>query len=210
MLQKILEYKPGAAFYMIGGLVLFIAMALFTQYKMKGRVDLAQLIDREADRKPFWDRNTSLEYVDSYPNTSLVMVRDRQTGRTGMLDLAVMLSAQVRALPCDDASGFDPEIIYPGAAGGVICFAIDKPDTGAGDLYTFAAGFTAKAKDSQVAEFYRKLFTDRGKRVTVVQDSSRGTILEAEDEHENTVARISVRGSSDTAYGVLAWTKEFH
>ncbi len=127
-----------------------------------------------------------------------------------MLDLAVMLSAQVRALPCDDASGFDPEIIYPGAAGGVICFAIDKPDTGAGDLYTFAAGFTAKAKDSQVAEFYRKLFTDRGKRVTVVQDSSRGTILEAEDEHENTVARISVRGSSDTAYGVLAWTKEFH
>src|SRR5258708_36232680 len=128
MLQKILEYKPGAAFYIIGGLVLFIAMALFTQYKMKGRVDLAQLIDREADRKPFWDRNTSLEYVDSYPNKSLVMVCDQQTAQTGMLDLSDMLIIQVRPLTHRLAFGFYPEIIYPCAAGGVICFAIDMPD----------------------------------------------------------------------------------
>jgi hypothetical protein len=208
MLLRLLEYKPGAAFYIIGGVLLLLAMALFTQYRMTGRVNLQALVDRDADRKPFWDRNPQLEFVDSYPHTSLVVVRDRATGRSGMLDLAMIVTAVVQPAPCDNSRELS-EMIYSDA-GESLCFTINKPDTGAGDPYTHGVSFSAEAKEGQVEQFYRNLFTRRGKQVSVMQNSSNGIILEAEDEHQNTVARISIRGSFDTAQGFLSWTNDFH
>ncbi len=207
-LEKLLFYKPGTAFYIISVLVIFFAMIVLTQYRMTGRVNLRGMVDQGAETKPFWERNPHLEPVDSYPHTSLVVVRDRATGRAAMLDLAVGLSAQVRMVPCESTGGFSAEVIYTGA-GESICFAIDKPDTGAGDMFTHAVSFTANAKDSQVEQFYRNLFTRRGKRITVIQNSSRAIILEAEDEKHNTVARIAIRGVFDTARGFLAWNNDF-
>jgi hypothetical protein len=186
----------------------FFGMIVFTRYRMTGHLNLKAMVDHGSETKPFRERNPHLDLVDSYPHTGLVIVRDRRTGGTAMLDLAVGLSAQVRPVSCEDSGGFRPEIIYPGA-GETICFAIDKPDTGAGVMFTYAASFSARAKDSQVEQFYRNLFASRGRRVTVVQNSSRAIILEAENESHDTVARISIRGSFDTARGFLAWTKDF-
>jgi len=208
MLQRLLEYRPGTAFYIIGGLILFVAMALFVQYRMTGRVNLQAMIDRGTEFKPFLDRNPHLEFVDSYPNTAMVVVRDRATGRTAMLDLAMIITAEVRAVPCENSREFSPKMVYTDA-GESMCFTINKPDTGAGDLYTHAVSFSAKAKESQVEQFYRDLFTSWGKRVSVMQDSSSAIILEAEDEDHNTVARISIRGSFDTVQGFLSWTNDF-
>jgi hypothetical protein len=208
MLQRLLEYKPGAASYIVGGVLLLVAMALFVQYKKTGRVNLAKMMDRGSDLQPFFDRNPHLELADSYPNTSFVVVRDPATGKTAMLDLAPILTAEVRPTTCEDTRSFSPALIYTAATGST-CFTIHKPDTGAGVLYTYGASFTANAKDSQVEQFYRDLFTKRGKKISVIQSSSEAIILEAEDEKEDTVARISIRGSFDTSQGFLAWTDEF-
>jgi hypothetical protein len=187
-------------------LVLFFGMIVITRYRMTGHVSLRAMIDRGAESQPFWERNPHLEPVDSYPHTGLVLVRDRPTGRTAMVDLAVVVSAKVSPVSCGDFGGMRPEMVYTGAEE-IVCFTIDKPDTGAGTLFTSGASFVAKAKDSQVEQFYRNLFTSHGKRVSVVQNSSSAIILEAEDEDRDTVARISIRGSFDTARGFLAWTK---
>src|SRR5579872_4256975 len=209
MLQKLLNYKPGSVFCIVCVLILFFGMVLITQYRMTGHINLRKMVDRDADLKPFWDRNPQLESIDSYPHTSLVVVRDRSTGRTAMLDLAVGLEAQVRPLSCEHASGFSEEMI-PRDAGERACWMIDKPDTGAGTSYVYAASFSTKSKDSQVEQFYRSLFTSRGKQVTVIRNSSSAIILEAENEDHDTVARISIRGSFDTSQSFLAWTKDFH
>ena len=209
MLQRLLEYRPGSAFYIIGGLLLFFAMALFVQYKKTGHANLWAMVDRGGELKPFWDRNPHLELADSYPNTSLVVVRDRATDRTAMLDLAGIATAEVHPTTCEDTRSFSPELIYT-AASQSVCFAINKPDTGAGVPYTHGASFSAQAKESQVEQFYRDLFAKKGKRVSVVKNSSWGIILEAEDEKEDTVARISIRGSFDTTQGFLSWTDGFH
>jgi|SRR5579883_1046765 len=209
MWQKLLNYKPGSAFYIGVVLVLFFGTVFTMQYRTTGHVSLRDMVDRDAELKPFWDRNPQLELVDSYPHTSLVVVRDRSTNRTAMLDLAVGLDAQVRPLPCEHASGFSADII-PRNAGERVCWIIDKPDTGAGDSFSYAASFSAKAKDSEIEQFYRNLFASRGDRVTVMQNSSRAIILEAENEDHDTVARISIRGIFDTSQGFLAWTKNFH
>jgi hypothetical protein len=207
-LERLLHYKPGAAFYIIGVTAVFFAMILITRYHATGHLNLGSMIDRGTETKPFWERNPQLELVDSYPHTGLVIVRDRATGRTAMLDLAVGLTAQLRTVSCDDSGGFRSELIYAGAEE-IVCFTIDKPDTGAGTLFTSGASFRAKDKDSQVEQFYRNLLTSHGKRITVVQSSSRAIILEAENENRDTVARISIRGEFDTARGFLAWTKDF-
>jgi hypothetical protein len=208
MLQRILEYRPGSAFYIIGGVLLLVGMALFVQYKKTGRVNLAKMIDRGSDFQPFFDQNPHLELSDSYPNTSFVVVRDRATSKTAMLDLAPILTAEVRPTTCEDTRSFSPNLIYTGATESS-CFTIHKPDTGAGVLYTYGASFAAQAKDSEVEQFYRNLFIKTGKRISVVKNSSEGIILEAEDEKENTVARVSIRGSFDSSRGFLAWTDEF-
>ncbi|HEV2988222.1 MAG TPA: hypothetical protein VG759_07265 [Candidatus Angelobacter sp.] len=207
-LERLLNYKPSAAFYIIGILAIFFAMVVITRYRATGRVNLGAMINRGTETTPFWKRNPNLELVDSYPHTSLVMVRDRATGRTAMLDLAVGLTAQLRTVSCDDSGGFRSELINAGAEE-IVCFTIDKPDTGAGTLFTSGVSFRAKDKDSQVEHFYRSLLTSQGKRVTVVQSSSQAIIMEAENENRDTVARISIRGEFDTARGFLAWTKDF-
>ena len=208
MLEKLLEYKPGAAFYIIGGVLLLVAMALFVQYKKTGRVNLWAMIDRGSDLKPFFDRNPHLELVDSYSNTAFVIVRDRATGKTAMLDLTAILEAEVRPTTCEDTRSFSPTLIYTGASEST-CFAIHKPDTGAGVNYTYGASFAVNAKDTQLERFYRSLFTKKGMHISLIENSSEAIILEAENEKEDTVARISIRGSFDTSQGFLAWTDEF-
>jgi hypothetical protein len=209
LLDRLLQYKPGSVFYIIIVLVLFFGMIVITRYRMTGHVNLRGMIDRGTESQPFWERNLHLEPVDSYPRTGLVVVRERSTGRTAMVDVAVGLNAQVLPVSCGAVARFRSEMIFSGAEE-LVCFTIDKPDTGAGTLFISAASFVAKVKDSQVEQFYRNLFTSHGKRVTVVQNSSSAIILEAEDEDRDTVARISIRGSFDTAQVFLAWTTKFH
>ena len=194
----ILDYKPGNAFYIVGGLVLFVGMVLFAQYKMNGSIDLRALVDTPAD--PFWARTPELEKVDSFPHTSLAMVRERKSGASGMLDVAVVNSSQVKVQPC----GAVP-LAYPGGTN-TLCLAIVHPDNGSGDGWTGSASFSARAKESAVVEFYRELFDSRGFNVTEIQNSSRGVILEAEDARRSTVARVAIRGSFDTVHGFIAWT----
>src|SRR5437764_9443680 len=134
LLDRLLHYKPGSAFTIISVLVLFFGMILITRYRMTGHVNLRAMIDQGTETKPFWERNPHLELVDSYPHTGLVVVRDRPTGRTAMVDLAVGLNAQVRPVSCDDSGGFRSEMIFSGAEE-IVCFTIDKPDTGAGTLF---------------------------------------------------------------------------
>jgi hypothetical protein len=208
LLDRLLHYKPGAAFTIVSVVAIFLATIFIARYRATGRIDLKGMIDQGTESKPFWEANPHLELVDSYPHTGLVVVRDRSTGRTAMLDLAIGLNAQVRAVSCGDLAGFHSEMIFSGAEE-IVCFTIDKPDTGAGTLFTSGVSFVAKVKDSQVEQFYRELFTSHGKRVSVVQNSSRATILEAEDEDRDTVARISIRGSFDSARGFVAWTRKF-
>jgi hypothetical protein len=190
ILRFLLHYKPGSAFYLIGGLVLFVSMALFTQYKMKGRIDLDALIDHSAYMKPFWERNPRLKYVDSVLRTSLLMVKDTQTGLPALLDTTVVIDAEVRPTECS-AKGALPSGMVPADATHLVCFQIIKPDTGAGTAYTGAVSFEWKGKDTQVAHFYRELFQARRSRVSAMMESSRGIILEAEDKQGNTLARIA-------------------
>jgi len=204
----ILEFKPGSAFWIVSLLLLFIGMAVFTQYQMTGKVNVSEMINRDVHRQYFWDRNPDIEYRDSFPNTSLVMVRDRQSGLTAMLDMAVVQSARIRASACTEPLPISDSERPPGATG-ILCFAIEKPDTGAGDRYIFASAWSAKGKQSQVGQFYRELFGARGLNVTRIQDSSRATILEAEDEHHDTVARVSIRASFDISQIFLAVTDGF-
>src|SRR5438045_7434374 len=128
-LERLLYYRPGSAFYIISILAIFLGMIAITRYLKTGHVNFKDMVDQGAESRPFWDRNPHLELVDSYPHTSLVVVRDRPTGRTAMLDLAVGLSAQVRPVSCDVSGGFRPAMIYT-RAGGCLCLPTDKPDAG--------------------------------------------------------------------------------
>ena len=206
---RLMDHRPGTVFWIVSFLLLFLGMALFTQYKMTGRIDLASLVDRGADLKPFWDRNPDLEHTDSYPNTSLVTVRDRPSGRSAMLDMFVVSNARIQAVSCEGAGAFPPDSLYPGASD-MVCFAIHKPDTGDGASFVFAASFAAKAEDSQVGQFYRDLFTRRGLKASFMQNSSRAVILEAEDEHLDTKARVAIRGKFDTAHAFFAVAEDFY
>jgi len=193
-------------FYIIALLAAFLVMISITQYLSEGRVNLGKMIDQDSGQELFWKRNNQhLEYVDSYPKTSLVTARDRKTGQTALLDLGVVVTAEVLPASCESAGQIPSEMLFPGAAE-VTCFDIAKPDTGAGFPFVVAASFTAKANVGKVAQFYRDLFTRRGMSVMAVQDSSRATILEAEDGAHNSVARISIRGPFDTANAFLACT----
>ena len=77
-----------------------------------------------------------------------------------MIDLAVDLNAQVHPVSCGDFAGFRSEMIFSGAEE-IVCFTINKPDTGAGTLFISGASFMVKAKNSQVEQFYRNLFNSK-------------------------------------------------
>ena len=207
LLRFLLFYKPSRAASIIACLITFLVMVFVTQYRMKGRIDLAKMVDTGSEMQPFWQRNPRLQFVDSFPNTSFVMVKDSQTGVSAMLDSAVVINAEVHPRACD-GEGAPRSAIPPGATGRA-CFRIVKPDTGAGDAYTGAVSFRLREKDAQVAQFYRALFLSAGDKITTIRDSSRGIVLEAEDTRGNTVARIAIRSSFDTATAFLAWTPEF-
>jgi hypothetical protein len=192
--------KSGPLFWIVTTLLLlFLGMAVWTQYKTKDA----------ADMRPFWDRNPGLEHTDSYPNTSLVMARERQSGQTAMLDLFVVSSAQVEVVSCEESGAFPQASLFPGATD-VVCFAIHKPDTGAGTAFAYGASFLAKAKDSEVGQFFRDLFNRRGLAWGYMQNSSEAVILQAENRRRNTVARVSIRGTFDTARAFFAVTDDFH
>jgi hypothetical protein len=207
LLLRLLQFRPGAAAYILGGIVLFSAMALFTQYKVKGRIDVPALVDRDARLQPFWQRNPRLQYLDSFPRSSLLMVRDTQTGMSAMLDSAVVINAEVRPTSCPTADGL--AALLPPRSANLVCFQLIKPDTGAGVSYTRALSFQAKEKDVDVAQFYRALFQSRGNKVTTIVESSRGIILEAENARGDALARVATRSPFNTATAFFAWTQEF-
>jgi hypothetical protein len=185
-------------FWVGGGLLVFLGMVVVTQHEMTGRIDVGEMVNRDAGFSEFRRRNSSLEPIDTFSRTSLFVARDRSTGRRAMLDMAVVVNARVEVTSCTEP----PLTLHPGA-GDVVCFTIQDA------AFVSAASFTVKARDSQVGQFYRDLFRARGLRVSVIQDSSRAVILEAEDEHSNTLARVSIRGSFDTARAFFAVTGDF-
>ena len=75
--------------------------------------------------------------------------------------------------------------------------------------YVSAASFTAKAKKSEVAYFYRTLFANEAFRISGLQDSVHFTILDVQDKRHNTVARVSMRSAFGTSYVFIAWTADF-
>lgn len=207
LLLRLLYFRPGAAAYILGGILLFVAMALFTQYKVKGRIDVPALVHRDARLQPFWQRNPRLQYVDSVPRTSFLLVKDTQTGMSAMLDSAVVMNAEVRPTSCSMADA-SVSLLPPGSSD-LVCFQLLKPDTGAGVSYTGAVSFESKQKDVDVARFYRALFQSRGDKVTTIVESSRGIILEAENARGDTLARVATRSPFNTATAFVAWTQEF-
>ena len=208
ILDAVLNYKPGNAFYIVGMLLVFFGGIVFVQYRTQGEVNLARLVGADTPNNPFWERNPHLENVDFYPKTTLYKLRDRNSGATAVIDLQSLDTAEMKLRPCELAE-LPQRADYPGADGKV-CFGITKPDSGSGHLYIAAVSFTAKAKATQVADFYRALFKARGYRAAaILNDPGRAIVVEAQDESINTVARISVRSSGDTAYGFLAWEKDF-
>jgi len=202
VIAALLSFKPGAGSYLVGGLFFFICMAVAAQYFGAGHVDVGSIIDQSADHEEFWVRNPHLRYVDSYPKTSLFLARERENSRASMLDLTVVSNAEARLQSCDEQIGAAGSMAYPGATEAV-CFSLIKPNQSF-PLYRTAVSFRAKAKDGQVAKYYQDLFRGLGKKMTVVQDSSRAIVLEAEDGNRNIVARVAIHESSDTSYGFLA------
>lgn len=207
ILDAVLDYKPGTGFYIIGALVLFFGGILTVTYLTEGEINLGRLFGTSQSENPFWGRNPHFEKVDTYTKTSFYEVRDRASGRTAMLDLASLDTAEIKPRPCEMLA-LPKEIDYPGATDR-ICYEMNKPDTGSGHLYVGAISFTAKAKSTQVAAFYRAQFVKRGYSVlAIVEDPGRAIVLEAEDKG-NTVARISVGHRGDVAFGFFVWTKDF-
>jgi hypothetical protein len=203
-LRFLLFYKPGTAFYVIGGSLLFVSVVLITQYKKEGSVDIGKMFGKDPFMEAFWQRNPRLKYVESLRNSSLVKVKDTQTGLSSMLDMSVVINAEVRTTACSGESA-----VLPHGATNLVCFQVVKPDTGAGDSYTDAVSFVMKAKDAEVAQFFRELFLSRQDKVTTIRNSSRGIVLEAENQRGNTVARIAVKSSFEMVDSFLAWNGEF-
>ena len=113
-----------------------------------------------------------------------------------------MHNAEMRPQPCEEHKGNAGALVYPQSEE-VTCSAIILPNS-ASTAYRSAVSFKVKAKDSQVAQYYRELFRGLGKKVSPVAESSRQIVLEAEDGAGDTFGRVSIRSSFDTCYGFLA------
>jgi len=199
---RLLAFKPGTGTYLSGLSALSVCAILAGQYFSTGRLDVKQMVDGGMDLTDFWIRNPHIKFVDSYPRTSLIHVRDTQTGRHFILDAAVVKNAEVRPEPCEDHVGDAATLAYPDSLE-VTCFGLILPNS-ARPAYRSAISFKVKAKDRQVAKYYRDVFRGLGKQIDPVIDSSRAVILEAEDGIGDTFGRVSIRSSLDTSYGFLA------
>jgi hypothetical protein len=202
MAADVLAFRPGTGTFVGGGLALFLCMILAGQYFSTGRLDVSQMVNGGLDLHDFWIRNPQLKFVDSYPRTSLIQVRDVETGSRFLLDAAVVRNAEVRPQPCEDHVGDAATLAYPNSQE-VICFGLILPNS-ATPAYRSAVSFKVKAKDSQLQKYYQDLFRGLGKKIDPVIESSRAVILEAEDGIGNTFGRVSLRSSFDTSYGFLA------
>ena len=202
MAADLLAFRPGTGTYVGGGFVLFLCMIFGEQYFSTGRLDVNQMVDGGLDLHDFWIRNPRLKFVDSYPRTSLVQVRDVETGRRFLLDAAVVRNAEVRPQPCEEHVGDAATLAYPDSLE-VTCFGLILPNS-ANPAYRSAVSFKVKAKDSQVRKYYQDLFRGLGKKMSPILESSRGVILDAEDGIGETFGRVSIRSSFDTSYGFLA------
>jgi hypothetical protein len=198
---RLLTFKPGTGTYVGGGFGLFLCMIFAGQYFSTGRLDVKQMVDGGLDLTDFWVRNPRLKFVDSYPRTSLIQVRDVETGRRFLVDAAAVRNAEVRPQPCEDHVGDAATLAYPDSME-VTCFGLILPND-ATPAYRSAVSFKVKAKDSDVQKYYQNLFRGLGKKVSPIVESSRVVTLEAEDGAGETFGRISIRSSFDTCYGFL-------
>src|SRR5689334_5324657 len=115
MAAGLLHFKPGAGAYVGGGFLLFLCMVFAGQYFSTGRLDVKEMVDSGPHLADFWVRNPHLKLVDTYPRTSLIQARDKETGRTFLLDVAVVRNAQVRLQPCEEHAGEAATLAYPDA-----------------------------------------------------------------------------------------------
>src|SRR5947209_19352722 len=122
-IAALLAFKPGAGTYIIGGLLLFFGMIVGGQFFSTGSVDIRSMVDSGMDLKDFFVRNPHLKLIDSYPKTTLIQVREKETGRLFMLDVAVVANAEVRLQPCEEQNGAAGSLAYP-AADEVTCFGL--------------------------------------------------------------------------------------
>src|SRR5947199_2253291 len=96
LFERILYYKFGDWQVILVILVLFIGAVVFVRYKATGRVDIKGMIDPDGEaRQPFWARNPQLEFVDSIGHTSLLVARERETGKQMLLDMRVVGEAKL-------------------------------------------------------------------------------------------------------------------
>src|SRR5207253_1176718 len=104
----------------IATFVVFIGAILVFQWKTQGSVDpLAMVNTSDPALKSFLDGNARWEYVDHHSRTSLYAIRDRESGKSAMIDLAVLSSGETKARPCDAAALPQSDAQYPAAAGTV-------------------------------------------------------------------------------------------
>jgi hypothetical protein len=162
MAAGLLHFKPGAGTYAGGGFLLFLCMVFAGQYFSTGRLDVKEMVDSGPDLADFWVRNPHLKLVDTYPRTSLIQARDKETGRTFLLDVAVVRNAQVRLQPCEEHPAEAATLAYPDAEE-VTCFGLVLPNS-ASPAYHSAVSFRVKAKDSQLAKYYQEVFRGLGKK----------------------------------------------
>ena len=208
ILLAIGNYKWGTGSSVIAAFVVFLGGIFITQYVTKGRIDLMAMVNRSSGINLVLEANPGWEYFENHSRTTLYSIRERSSGNTALIDLAVLTSAQMKARACDAAALPPHGAQFAGAAAGMVCFQIVKPKDSESP-YVSAVSFTAKAKKSEVAYFYRTLFANEGFRISGLQDSVHFTILDVEDKRHNTVARVSMRSAFDTSYVFIAWTADF-
>jgi hypothetical protein len=201
MAADLLSYRPGMGTYVGGVSLMFLCVVLAGRYFSTGRLDVNHMVDGGLDLQDFWVRNPRLKFVDSYPRTSLIQVRDRETGRRFLVDAAAVENAELRPEDCADHFGDAATLAHPDSME-VTCFGLILPNS-AVPAWRSAVAFKVKAKDRQVEKYYVDLFRGLGKNVDPVIESSRALILEAEDGVGNIFGRVSIRGSFDTSYGFL-------
>jgi hypothetical protein len=157
-----------------------------------------------AESAAFWQRSPGLFHVTTFPDTDLAIVRasDNEYDLGGMLDLSAVYTAQVRSSGCADLPGA-AQAQYPGA-GHVACYAVEP--AGNAPAYRGAISFTAETSAAKVARFYQDLFSRRARRFATIEESDYALIVEAQDEHEKAVARVSMRTSFNTVYASVLWT----